>query len=188
MIVGAPAQGGARPVTEVFDLSNDSSVTRVAADDSPRNAVWSVILPERARHPVVNDGDVTAQGVKFEGGRALIYAPFAPGLKQLVFSYTLPANAFPLSVPLQRATSVLELLVEEPEATIRGARLRAMPPVIVEGRHFLRYLASDAPANAVVTIDVARGEAPISTWYVAGLTIVIGGVMTAVLARAVRRR
>jgi hypothetical protein len=188
LILSAPQVGGERGVTEVFDLSNDSSVTRIAAGEEPRGAVWSAILPAGAHNPAVVQGDLPANGVKFVDGRALVYSPMAPGMKQIVYNYTLAGDGFPMALPLGNAASVLEILVEEPGVAVQGARLHEVRPVTVQGRSFRRYLASDAPANAVVTISAPKLNAPINVWYVAGLTIVIGGAMTVALARAVRKR
>jgi hypothetical protein len=124
--------------------------------------------------------------VRFDQGRALMYAPLAPGLKQMVINYTLPADVFPLALPVQRATAVMEVLLEEPAASARG--IREVESVNVQGRRFRRYLAADMPANAVLTIAVPESKSQINPWYVAGLTVVIGGAMTTALARAVRRR
>jgi hypothetical protein len=178
LILSAAQVGGERGVTEVFDLSNDSSVTRIAAGDALNESVWSAILPTGAHHPAAVQGDLPADGVKFADGRAMVYSPMAPGMKQLVYSYTLSSDAL----------SVLEVLVEEPRVTVQGARLREVRPVAVDGRSFRRYIASDVPANAVITISAPKLDASVNVWYVAGLTIVIGGAMTAALARAVRRR
>lgn len=188
LIVSAPMARGERRVTEVFDLSNDSSVTRLSANDSPQGAVWSSVLPASATHPQVNEGDIPAGAVKFSNGRALVYAPFAPGIKQLVYTYVLPEDAFPASLPLERPTSVFEVLLEEPNAAVDGVKMRTAQTADVGGREFHRYLASDVPANGVVSISVPQVERAINVWYVAALIIVIGGLMTVTLARAVRRR
>lgn len=188
LIVSRPASDGARTVTEVFELSNDSSVTRVARNDTPANAVWSSTIPSEATNPVVADGDIPAAAVRFAGSRVLVYAPFAPGMKQLAFHYDLPANAFPLKVPLEHGAVVLEVLVEDSIATASGARLRAVAPVAIEGHQFQRYLGSDVPANAVAVVSVPDMKKPPALLFVAGLTLVIGGAMTVTLARALRRR
>ena len=188
LIVSRPASDGARTVTEVFELSNDSSVTRVAPNDSPGGAVWSSIIPTDANGPVVADGDIPAAAVRFVGARALVYAPFAPGMKQLAFHYDLPADAFPLKVPLEHGAAVLEVLVEDPTASASGARLRAVAPVALEGHDFRRYLASDVPKNAVAIVTVPEVKQPPALLFVAGLTLLIGGAMTVTLARALRRR
>lgn len=188
VVVGAADPQGKRTVTEVFDLSNDTSITRVAHDESVGGAVWQSILPSGAQTPMVNDGDVPAAAVRFDQGRALVYAPFSPGIKQLAYRYTVDEGAFPLKVPLQRATSVLEVLLEDPGARAEIPGLRQMPPVAVQGRQFRRFMAQDVPAASVLTVDVPKVAQPLATWFAAGLTLVIGGAMTWALARALRRR
>ena len=188
LIVSRPASDGTRTVTEVFELSNDTSVTRIAPNESAAAAVWSSIIPSDAENPVVADGDIPAAAVRFAGSRVLVYAPFAPGMKQLAFHYDVPADAFPLKIPFDRAAVIFEVLLEDSAATASGARLRAVKPVAIEGHEFHRYLASDVPANAVATIGVPDVRKPPEFLFVAGLTLVIGGAMTVTLARALRRR
>lgn len=188
LIVSRAASDGARTVTEVFEISNDTSVTRVAPNESPEAAVWSSLLPSGASAPVVADGDIPAAAVKFASSRALVYAPFAPGMKQLAFHYDLPADAFPLKLPLDHGAVILEVLVEDPTATVTGAGLRPVAPVAIEGHQFRRFLAQDVPANAVAAVSVPEVKKPPALLFVAGLTLLIGGAMTATLARALRRR
>lgn len=188
VVVGAADPRGKRSVTEVFDLSNDTSVTRVARNESVGGAVWQSILPSGAQAPVVSDGDIPAAAVRFDQGRALVYAPFSPGIKQLAYRYTVDEDAFPLRVPLERATSVLEVLLEDAGARAEVPGLRQVPPVAVQGRQFRRFIAQDVPAASVLTVDVPKVAQPLATWFAAGLTLVIGGAMTWALARALRRR
>lgn len=188
LIISRPASDGERTVTEVFEISNDTSVTRIAPNDSPAAAVWSSLIPSSAIQPVVADGDIPAAAVQFASSRALVYAPFAPGMKQLAFHYDLPADAFPLRIPIEHGAVVLEVLVEDPTATATGARLKSVAPVAIEGHEFHRYLAQDVPANAVAEVIVPEVKKPPALFFVAGLTLLIGGVMTVTLARALRRR
>lgn len=188
LIVSRAAPDGLRTVTEVFEISNDSSVTRVAPNESDAAAVWSSLIPADASTPVVADGDIPAAAVRFANSRALVYAPFAPGMKQLAFHYNLPADAFPLRIPFDNGAVVFEVLVEDPTGTASGARLAAVAPVAIEGHEFRRYLASDVPANAVAVVTLPEVKQPPALLYVAGLTLLIGGAMTVTLARALRRR
>jgi len=188
VIVERPAADGSRRVTEVFEISNDSSVTRVARGDSPRDAVWSAILPPGAEHPVVREGDVPAAAVRFAGGRMLVYAPFAPGLRQVAYTYSLSPDAFPLKLPLQQPTAIVEVLLEESAARATAPGLTRVQPAPIEGRDFQRYLGRDAPASGVITIHIPDPAPSVGTSYVALLTLVIGGAMTWALARALRRR
>ncbi|MGI8547797.1 MAG: hypothetical protein ACR2M1_10745 [Gemmatimonadaceae bacterium] len=188
VVVGRTDPSGKRTVTEVFDLSNDTSVTRVARNDSTDGAVWAAILPTGAGNPVVSDGDIPAAAVRFDQGRALVYAPFSPGIKQLAYHYTVSEGAFPLTVPLERPTSVLEVLLEEPMARVEAPGIKAMPPVAVQGHEFRRFISQDVPASSVLTVRVPEVAQPLTTWFAAGLTLIIGGAMTWALARAMRRR
>lgn len=188
VVVSRAAPDGLRTVTEVFEISNDSSVTRTAPNESVASAVWSTIIPADASAPVVADGDIPAAAVRIADSRVLVYAPFAPGMKQLAFHYDLPASAFPLRVPIQYGAVVLEVLIEDPTGTASGARLKPVAQVAIEGHQFRRYLAGDVPANAVAVISVPEPKQPPELLFVAGLTLVIGGAMTFALARALRRR
>lgn len=188
LVVSRVDPQGNRIVTEVFDLSNDTSVTRVARNDGTAGAVWASILPSEAKNPLVAGGDIPAAAVRFADGRALVYAPFAPGIKQLAYRYTIDEGAFPLRIPVQRPTSVLEVLLEEATARVDVPGLRQMPPVAVEGRDFRRFIAQDIPAASVLVVHVPKVTQPLATWFAAGLTLVIGGAMTWALARALRHR
>jgi len=188
LVVQRPGDGGARVVTEVYEISNDSSVTRVARSDDAAGAVWSASLPPGATAPAVSEGDIPSQAVRFASGRALLFAPLPPGIRQLAFHYTLGAGDFPLKIPVERATQVLEVLVEERDARVDGARVREVAPVAVSGRTMRRFLAQDVPANAVLTVQVNAPTRPYALWFAAGLTLVIGGAMTWALARTLRRR
>ena len=189
VIVSAVDASGMRTVTEVYELANDSSVTRVAPSNSDA-AVWSAPFPVRASSFRVSQGDIPAQAVRFANGQANVYAPIAPGLKQFAFSYSLPASAFPLSVPIVRDTQILEVLIEETKGTVSGAKLAEKAPVAVERRSFRRFLADDVPANSVSLIDLpaAAKSGEIDPRYMIALTMIIGGSMIFALARALRRR
>lgn len=189
IIVSAVDASGTRTLTEVYELANDSSVTRVAPSRG-EGAVWSAPFPAQASGFRVTQGDVPAAAFKFENGTASVYAPLAPGIKQLAFTYALPARAFPLSMPIVRDTQILEVLIEEEKGTVSGAKLAEQAPVAIERRSFRRFLADDVPASSVALIDLpaVEKEGAIDPRYMIALTIIIGGSMIFALARALRRR
>ena len=187
IVVSAVDANGMRSVTEVYELANDSSVTRVAGNANG-GEVWSAIVPASASGFQVSQGDIPAQAVRFEKGRALVLAPIAPGLKQLAFTYSLPASAFPLNLPIIRDTQILEVLIEEEKGSVSGAKLEEKDPVALERRSFRRFLASDVPANSVSVIDLPASRiTSIDPRYMIGLTVLFGGAMLFALARALRR-
>jgi hypothetical protein len=188
VVVSAVDANGMRNITEVYELANDSSVTRVASDRAG-GETWSAVLPVQASGFQVEQGDIPAQGVKFENGKALVIAPIAPGLKQLAFTYSIPAKAFPLSIPIVRDTQILEVLIEEEKGSVSGAKLEEKDPVALERRSFRRFLAADVPANSVSVIDLPAltGSRDIDPKYMIALTAVFGSAMIFALVRALRR-
>jgi len=189
IVVSAVDANGMRNVTEVYELANDSSVTRIARDGAG-GETWSADLPVQARDPHVAQGDIPAQAVRFAGGKALVVAPLAPGLKQIAFDYSIPASAFPLSIPIVSDTEVLEVLVEDEKGKVSGANLQEKDPVVLEKRTFRRFLAADVPANSVSVIDVppVKTSTRVDPKFMVALSVVIGGTMLFALARALRRR
>jgi hypothetical protein len=188
--VVAPGKGGGNhEVLEVYELSNDSSLTAVA----PKNgrAVWMAIVPERASNFRVGEGDVSEGGLVMRDGRVQLFAPVAPGLKQLSFRYELPPDAFPLTVPITEPVAVLEVVADDPGARVSGAGLREMRPVQSEGRTFKRFLAQDVDRNAVVRIELgtAGGRAGGATVALLGalFAATAGGALAVAILRGRRR-
>jgi len=190
VIVSSSDASDERTVIEVFELANDSTRTLVGGGVGETEPTWSAVLPAGARNFKVGQGDVPPDAVTFDDGRVLVFAPFAPGLKQISFSYTLPRSSFPLTLPISRATGVLEVLVEEPtaRATASGARLAEVAAVSVDGRNFKRFLAQNAPANGVLTVDVPGATGANRTTLYMAVVAAIGAAMLLALARAFTRR
>jgi len=187
VVVSAVDVNSQRAVTEVFELANDSSVTRVSSSGSP---VWSAILPNGANSFQVTQGDVPAAAVKFQDGRAFVYAPIAPGLKQVALSFSVPAQNFPMSVPVEKETQIFEVLIEEEKGTVTAPKIKEVAPVAVEKRNFRRFLGPDVPANSVVVIDLPAESkrVDIDPRFMVALTALFGGAMVFALARALKRR
>lgn len=190
VVISAADANARRSIVEVYDLSNDSSVTRVAAGDSPSAAVWQTHIPPEATDFKVGQGDISAGAVTNSNGLVSVFAPLAPGIKQLSFSYSLPAKEFPLKLPLEKETGIYEVLIEEKTGSVSGPHLKEVDPVTVDNRDFRRFLASDMPESSVAVIDLPAPPPThnIDPRYLVALTLVIGGSMVLALAQALRRR
>ena len=151
LVMTAPGSDGTRRVVDVFEIANDTGVTRVAG----AGATWSTLLPRGARGAAVGRGDVSAEAVRFSGDTAHVIAPFAPGFKQLVLRYELAGGAFPLRVPLADEVAVLEVLLEEDSARVAAPGLIRQEAVSLEGRRYQRYLAERVPAGTMLEVAVA---------------------------------
>jgi len=190
VVVSAVDANGLRSVVEVYDLSNDSSVTRISPTDTPKDATWQTHVPPGLTNFQVSQGDIPASAVFYAKGVVYVYAPIAPGIKQLSFSYSLPAKSFPLKLPLEKETGIYEMMIEEKAGSVTGPHVREVDPVTVEGRNFRRFLASDMPENSVAVIDLPPPppDRAIDPRYMVAITLLIGGTMVVALARALRRR
>lgn len=189
VVVSAVDANSVRSITEVYELANDTSLTRIAPANGKGEASWSTIVPSGATGFQVTQGDVPPSAVTAEDGRVQVFAPIAPGLKQLAFTYNLPASRFPLSIPVTGPTQIFEVLVEEEKGSVTGARLKETNPVSLANRTFRRFVGVDVPANSVSVINLpAVRRASISAGYMVAVTVLIGGAMTTALALALKRR
>ena len=152
LVVSASSVDGRRTLVEVFELSNDTTVTAVSG--AGRRATWSAALAPNAAGFQVGQSDIGSDAVQFRDGRVLVYASISPGIRQLAFSYSVPASDFPLAVPVGDSISVFEVLLEDPGAAVSGGGAVEQAPVTLEGRTFRRFLAQDVPASANVAITL----------------------------------
>jgi hypothetical protein len=186
VIIGLPGANGLRPVGEVYDLQNEKAMTFIARDSvSP---VWSAHVPAAAVGFQLNTSAELASGAITRRGTTVgLYVPLSPGLRQVAFTYDLPASSFPLSIPVEGPTGVFEILVQEPTARVSGPSLREMAPVSTEGRVFRRFLAQDLSASAVMRIDMPRVIGAERERVYLGVGIALVAAMAVSLMFAARR-
>lgn len=187
LVIGAPTPAGQRPIGEVFDLENDSTVTAVARDSV--TPVWSAAIPAAATNFHLNsNGELAAGALVRRGASVGLFAPVSPGIRQVAFTYDLPASAFPLGFHIDEPAGVLEVLVQEPTTRVQAPGLRETPAVSAEGRTFRRFIAQDVGAGAVVRVDPPRviGEARERVY--SGVGVLFIAAMLIALVFAARRR
>jgi hypothetical protein len=186
LVVSASAVDGRRTLVEVFELSNDTTVTAVSG--ARGRATWSTALAPNGTDFQVGQGDIGNNAVQFRDGRVLVYASFSPGIRQIAFSYSVPASDFPLTIPVGDPVSVFEVLVEDPGATASGGGLEEQQPVSLEGRSFRRFLAQDVRSGESLVINVGPPTGPRSNRMLLVPVVVAAVVMSLALAFALTRR
>jgi hypothetical protein len=184
-VVGAPRPTGQRDIVEVYEISNDTVVTAVGRDSLA--AVWSAPLPRGFSAFTAASGDVSASALRARDGRVELVAPFSPGVKQVSFTYTLEARAFPLEIVLDRPNALLEVLLEEAAAQVRAPSLRSEGTATTQGRTFKRFLGQNAPAGERVRIDVPSSAAAARSTVVVALLVGVALAMLGALWVAYRR-
>jgi hypothetical protein len=188
IVIGAPDARGGRTVVEVYEIDNDSARTLVTSADPGATPTFVALVPAAASDFRVGQSDVSEDAVRFIGGRVLIDAPFAPGVKQVAFAYALPPGAFPLRLSAERPIGLLEVLTEESGASVSGGGLTAANPVNVEGRVLARYQAQRVPAGAVIEVALAAPSSFNRRNVVVTVLMVLGVVMLLALTRSLNRR
>ena len=120
----------AATVVEVFELSNDTSVTR----DRPatrRRRCWTAPLPDGATDPGADQGDVSPDAVRFSDAATVVAvrAVLARASSSSRFTlHRLPARLPAAAFPSTGTTDVLEVLLEDRRAaqvrrsSLAGAR------------------------------------------------------------------
>ena len=186
VVVSGPSPDGFRNIVEVWELSNDTTVTVVGRDSL--TPVWTGLLPRGATNFAGGEGDVSPGSLIARGDRVVLLAPFGPGVKQISYSYTLPPSVFPLNLALEKPTVVLEVLAEEPGAQVTGAGLRAMAAATTGGRTFKRFLTQDVPAGSQVRVTVPLTAEGTRTKVLIGVAALIVLAMAGALTRALLRR
>jgi hypothetical protein len=86
-----------------------------------------------------------------------VIAPLAPGVKQFSINYHVPSNAKALKFPVDAATTVLEVLIEDPKGSAAGAGLKETASPTLGGRQFKRFLAQDVSAGAMIEVVAPTG-------------------------------
>lgn len=184
VIVTAPEGEDVRTVIEVYELSNDTTLTRVARGRD--GFTFDAPLPAGVSRVTGGEGDVSPDAIRAAGGRALVNAPLSPGLKRVSFFYEVPADAAPIELLVETRVPVLEVLVEDANGSVEGAGLVAVDPVTVEGRPFRRYLAQDVPAAQTFRVT-APGTPGTATLRVMLIVTAVGAAMLLGLGAAFLR-
>ena len=188
LIVGKSDTTDMRTIIEVFELSNDSTRTLVSADGPAPAPTWSIAIPSTARDVRATVGEISPDAFANTAGRVSVFAPLAPGVKQLSFSYKVPVSSFPLTFVAEHGSVVFEVLLEEPRGTVTASKFANVDPVTLERRNFRRYIGQDVKEGERVLIDLPAALAPGRNRYIAGLLVGIGFLMLLVLGRAVQKR
>ena len=138
----------------------------------------------------VGQSDIGNNAVQFRDGRVLVYASISPGIRQVAFSYSVPASDFPLDDPGRRIRSACSRCSSRiPAATASGGGLAEQQPVSLEGRSFRRFLAQDVrQRREASSINVGAPTAPRGNRMLLVPVVVAAAIMALALAFALTRR
>lgn len=183
LVISKPTSGGSRPVLEIVVLANTSNATRVSSDST--HPTWEAGLPAGALNFEAGSGDFSGEALEVAKDRVRLFAPIAPGEKQVIYTYALPAGTGPVRIPVPDSVGIFNVLLEEFDRSVRGGGLVKADSQQIEGRSF-RQWAGPAPAGSVVVIDFPG--AGLGAWLLPGLVGALALVLALVAAKALARR
>ena len=186
VIVSAPDSTHLCTVIEVFELENDSLRTLVSPATRTAAATWSVRIPTAAQDVHATEGEISKDAFSAVSGRVSVFAPMAPGIKQVSFSYRVPSGRFPLSIPIDADAVVVEVLLEDAQGRAQGAGMVAVDPVTMENRTFRRFLAQDVRAGSSLVLRIPNGRGIPRKGFLVAVLLTLGSAM--LLALGMRTR
>jgi hypothetical protein len=182
IVVSKPTPDGLRAALEIIVISNAGPATRIAPDTL--HPTWSASLPKNVAGFTAGSGDFSSEALLVRNDSAQVYAPIAPGEKQLLYTYALPPTPGKVTLHMDDSVGTLSILLEERELEVRGGGLIPIDSQVIEGRTFMKW-EGPVKAGSVITI-VFPGDT--TAWVIPAL---VGGIALALIivgAVAVRRR
>jgi hypothetical protein len=181
MVVGQPGSDGRRPVLEIVVLENPGPFTRIPRDSTTPS--WRGPLPAGAVAFEPGNGDFSPDALEFRAGQTQLFAPIAPGEKQVVYSYVLPAERRRVALPIADSIADLDVLLQEPSARVVGP-LAAADTERIQGRLFHRWTGA---ASADSRIELSFPGSP-GSWLLPGLVAVTAAGFLVLFVLSRRRR
>ena len=177
LVIRKPQQSGAgRQVLDLIVLENRGWLTRTSPDSARPS--WAGALPGGAAAPRLSESDFSADAVVFRNDSLLLFAPVAPGQKQMAVEYVLPPTP-EVSLAFGNERTMTNLLLEEMGADVRGGGVAPADTQVIDSTRFLRWVGSP-PENATITVRFGAAAATAGRQR----TVLVGLVGMALLALA----
>ena len=184
--IARPSKDGTRAVLELVGLANPGTATRVAPDTT--HPTWEGAVPREAIQFQAGEGDVSPEAVGLRGDTVVVFGPIPPeDVKQLSYSYVLPATVRRLTIPIDQPISEVDLLLEDTTALVAAPGLDAVGVQAIDQRRFAGYRTGALQPGAVVSITFPAAGFRITTMlpYVIALVAL---ALVAGLVVALRRQ
>jgi hypothetical protein len=183
LVIPRAGADGTREVLDLVQLDNRGTLTRVAPDSA--GASWAGPLPAPSEGLELGESDVSPDAVTRRGDSVIVSAPIAPGEKQLALQYHLPGGRGRIDVPVGSSPVSLNVLLEEPGASVEASGLAPADSQLIEGRSFRRW-SGNVPAGSTVRISLPAGPpktTPILAAMVGAVALALAFVAWRVIPR-----
>jgi hypothetical protein len=181
LVVSKPGRDGRRSALEIVVLTNPGFTTRVSPDSI--HPGWTGGLPPGVVNFQPGSGDFSGEALVVRHDSVMLFAPIAPGEKQLIYTYSLPPGPGRVRIPALDSIATANVLLEEFDRTVKGGGIVKADSEKIEGRSFRQWVGP-VPAGGVVEIDFPAigGTRWLLPALVGTLALVLGAVALKVLS------
>jgi hypothetical protein len=146
IVIAPPTSDGIREIVDFITLqAAGGRLTRVSPDSLTPN--WAGPLPLNVRDARVGESDFSPDAVRIERDSVFLFAPIAPGEKQLLVQYWIPVDQASLTIP--SASDEVDLYIEGDGATADGPQLVAVAPEEIGGSQFARWSGTPPQGTSI---------------------------------------
>ncbi|UCG88581.1 MAG: hypothetical protein JSW71_08595, partial [Gemmatimonadota bacterium] len=165
VIIWSVGENGMRRVVELLVLGNHGGLTRVTDDET--QPVWQGAIPSEAVQFEVGQSDVSPETVFRVGDSVAVLAPLPPGDKQILLAYFVPGTLKRLTVPVDHPVTNMNLMLEDPSATVEADGFVPAGLEQLDEVSFLRFGATAVPAGSEVVVQFASPPfALVELWWI----------------------
>jgi hypothetical protein len=184
LVIRAAAEDGSRAVLDLLVLVNGGDHTRVGKDTL--TPTWIGSLPAGAVGARVGEADFSSDAAVIRGDSLLVYAPLAPGEKQVTLEYVLPART-DLSLRFPADSVATNVLAQDADAHVINPAMALVDTQTIEGESFRRWVGVPREGSLLnVSVGLAPGQAP--SWLRPALVGLVGAGLLFALWRLRARR
>jgi hypothetical protein len=136
---------------------------------------WSAPLPPGSLGLQVGESDLSPDAVSRQGDSVYVFAPIAPGEKQLAVQYVISGEQNVVNFPMGASAGQVNLLIEGPVGGVSGAPLALADSQVIEGRVFQRWTGTVSPGAVIRVALVGARKTPVAVLggLVAGLAVAL---------------
>jgi hypothetical protein len=177
LVIRRAAADGSRSVLDLIVLENRGAATRLAGDSVL--PAWRGFVPLGVSGIRVGEADLSSDAITFRGDTILVFAPIAPGEKQIALEYAL-GPAIPLRLRFPEDSVATNVLVQDAQARVETGEMMAVDSQVIEGESFHRWVgAPHAGEELRVSFGETGGRVP--GWLLPAMVGLIGvGLLAAV--------
>ncbi|HET8650213.1 MAG TPA: hypothetical protein VFL95_09245 [Gemmatimonadales bacterium] len=184
LVISRPGPDGVRSVIDLLVPVNPGPNTRVARDSSI--PTWAAPLPANLIGFQPGQSDFSPDAIVRRGDSMVVLAPISPGERQILVRYGLPADADQLTLRFDHPVQMLNVLLEDPGASVTSPGITLADSQVVDGRVYQRWSGA-MPAGGTLRVRLP-GPSHTATLLLVTLVGVVGLGLIAAAAIVVRRR